>query len=216
MSPSVHGRPSICATYPGAERATCCGRSRLALPYSVLLRLELARFTPLRRTGSASSLWRWSSPRGGRVLPASLLCGARTFLGRGLSTLAPAAIRPPPGPSFYPIPRADIEHLFGREPPCHSMRVAGQRQSRTGGSPFRACRETLAESGGPFPPSMLRAGRFGGDGGTALPSDPIPTRGRPIWPNRRPRACHSLTQPAECSGRLTRRRLSAPPGSCRR
>jgi hypothetical protein len=46
-----HGRPSICATYPGAERATCCGRSRLALPYSVLLRLELAAFHSRRRTG---------------------------------------------------------------------------------------------------------------------------------------------------------------------
>lgn len=50
MSPSARGRPSICATYPGAERATCCGRSRLALPYSVLLRLELAAFHSLRRT----------------------------------------------------------------------------------------------------------------------------------------------------------------------
>jgi hypothetical protein len=50
----------------------------------------------------ASSLWRWSSPRGGRALPASLLCGARTFLGRGLSTDAPAAVRPPPGILILP------------------------------------------------------------------------------------------------------------------
>ena len=67
--------------------------------YSVLLRPELARFTPppALRPARASSLWRWSSPRGGRVLPAGLLFGARTFLGRGLSTDAPAAVRPPPG-----------------------------------------------------------------------------------------------------------------------
>jgi hypothetical protein len=45
----------------------------------------------------ASSLWRWSSPHGGRALPANLLYGARTFLERGLSTIAPAAVRPPPG-----------------------------------------------------------------------------------------------------------------------
>ena len=46
------GRSSIYATYPGAERATCCGRSRLALPYSVLLRLELAAFhSRSRRSG---------------------------------------------------------------------------------------------------------------------------------------------------------------------
>ena len=48
----AHGRPSISATYPGAERAACCGRSRLALPYSVLLRLELAAF----HSGSAEPI----------------------------------------------------------------------------------------------------------------------------------------------------------------
>jgi len=32
------------------------------------------------RPKPASSLWRWSSPRGGRVLPATSRCGARTFL----------------------------------------------------------------------------------------------------------------------------------------
>src|SRR6478736_6987324 len=32
------------------------------------------------RLSPASSLWRWSSPRGGRELPATSRCGARTFL----------------------------------------------------------------------------------------------------------------------------------------
>jgi len=32
------------------------------------------------RLSPASSLWRWSSPRGGRALPATLRWGARTFL----------------------------------------------------------------------------------------------------------------------------------------
>src|SRR5919106_4691651 len=50
----------------------------------------------------ASSLWRWSSPHGGRALPADLLYGARTFLGRGLSTDAPAAVQPPPGTTIVP------------------------------------------------------------------------------------------------------------------
>ena len=43
---------------------------------------SLPRFTPRRPEGRrpASSLWHWSSPRGGRALPATLRCGARTFL----------------------------------------------------------------------------------------------------------------------------------------
>ena len=57
-------------------------RRRVAPSYLALLRVEFARFTPtggLRRR-SASSLWHWSSPHGGRALPATLRCGARTFL----------------------------------------------------------------------------------------------------------------------------------------
>jgi hypothetical protein len=57
-------------------------RQRDAPSYLALLRVEFARFTPVgglhRR--SASSLWHWSSPHGGRALPATLRCGARTFL----------------------------------------------------------------------------------------------------------------------------------------
>ena len=55
-----------------------------ALPsYLALLQVELARFTrpdDRRRPSAGSSLWRWSSPLGGRVLPATLRRGARTFL----------------------------------------------------------------------------------------------------------------------------------------
>ena len=65
---------------------------------------SLPRFTPASalRPGRASSLWRWSSPHGGRALPAGLLYGARTFLERGLSADAPAAVRPPPGTDSLP------------------------------------------------------------------------------------------------------------------
>src|SRR5215831_2515561 len=50
--------------------------------YLALLRVEFARFTPPdgSRRRPASSLWHWSSPHGGRALPATLRCGARTFL----------------------------------------------------------------------------------------------------------------------------------------
>ena len=59
--------------------------------YLALHRVELARFTPARRQKppAGSSLWRWSSPRGGRALPATPRRGARTFLvrsGRSLRT----------------------------------------------------------------------------------------------------------------------------------
>jgi hypothetical protein len=75
---------------------------------------SLPRFTPRPglATGGASSLWRWSSPHGGRALPADLLYGARTFLGRGLSTDAPAAVQPPPGMVILPRPAPNIEQTF--------------------------------------------------------------------------------------------------------
>src|SRR6516225_620812 len=59
------------------------GRSHGVAPsYLALLRVEFARFTPPdgSRRRPASSLWHWSSPCGGRALPATLRCGARTFL----------------------------------------------------------------------------------------------------------------------------------------
>ena len=47
--------------------------ARVAPSYLALLRVELARFTRPAgrcRPPAGSSLWRWSSPHGGRVLPA--------------------------------------------------------------------------------------------------------------------------------------------------
>ena len=44
-----------------------------------------------RQPASASSLWHWSSPLGGRELPATLRCGARTFL---TPTGCPPSARP--------------------------------------------------------------------------------------------------------------------------
>ena len=54
-------------------------RTGVAPSYLALLRVEFAAFHS-GPEGPASSLWHWSSPLGGRALPATLRCGARTFL----------------------------------------------------------------------------------------------------------------------------------------
>ena len=87
------GHPSLAAGHPTAHAAdpragqrtsppSPVARRRVAPSYLALLRVEFARFTPNggSRRRSASSLWHWSSPHGGRALPATLRCGARTFL----------------------------------------------------------------------------------------------------------------------------------------
>jgi hypothetical protein len=79
------GRPTAHAADPraGQRASPPAGRpARVAPSYLALLRVEFARFTPQPTRGSAtaSSLWHWSSSRDGRVLPATLRCGARTFL----------------------------------------------------------------------------------------------------------------------------------------
>jgi len=79
------GRPTAHAADPkaGQRASPPAGRpARVAPSYLALLRVEFARFTPPLTPGSvaASSLWHWSSSRDGRVLPATLRCGARTFL----------------------------------------------------------------------------------------------------------------------------------------
>ncbi len=56
---------------------------RVAPSYLALLRVEFAAFhSAIRPEGraTASSLWHWSSSHDGRALPATLRCGARTFL----------------------------------------------------------------------------------------------------------------------------------------
>ena len=110
------GRPEGRATPPVPVAEATVPPSYLAL-----LRVEFARFTrrPGSRRDGGSSLWHWSSPRGGRVLPATLRRGARTFLappghprgprpsgrlaGRWMLR-APMRTRPaaPPGPSGRP------------------------------------------------------------------------------------------------------------------
>src|SRR6187397_2066794 len=80
------GHPTAHAADPRAGQRTSppptVARPRVAPSYLALLRVEFARFTPSggSRRRSASSLWHWSSPHGGRALPATLRCGARTFL----------------------------------------------------------------------------------------------------------------------------------------
>jgi hypothetical protein len=80
------GHPTAHAADPRAGQRTSppptVSRPRVAPSYLALLRVEFARFTPNTgsRRRSASSLWHWSSPCGGRALPATLRWGARTFL----------------------------------------------------------------------------------------------------------------------------------------
>ncbi len=80
------GRPTAHAADPRAGQRTSpprtVARPRVAPSYLALLRVEFARFTPVggSHRRPASSLWHWSSPHGGRALPATLRWGARTFL----------------------------------------------------------------------------------------------------------------------------------------
>jgi hypothetical protein len=65
----------------GLRRRAGVPVARNASSYLALLRVELASFHPAAGFPPAgSSLWRWSSPRGGRALPATLRRRARTFL----------------------------------------------------------------------------------------------------------------------------------------
>ncbi len=79
------GCPAALCALPGARRAA-------STPRLGLLRVEFDPFHPLpprcrtgRRGGGSSSLCHLSSPHGGRALPATLLCGVRTFLAPGLT-----------------------------------------------------------------------------------------------------------------------------------
>src|SRR5947208_15576650 len=100
-SPSAgDGHPSVRPTRGLSEPPAATRTSPFALLFGLAPARACRVSLPLAR---ASSLWRWSSPHGGRALPASLLYGARTFLGRRLSTIAPAAVRPPPGTAIVPM-----------------------------------------------------------------------------------------------------------------
>ena len=95
------GRPTAHAADPRAGQRTSpprtVARPWVAPSYLALLRVEFARFTPIGglRRRPASSLWHWSSPHGGRALPATLRCGARTFL-------TPPTGSPPPTTRDHP------------------------------------------------------------------------------------------------------------------
>ena len=56
------------------------GGTRQRLPIRCCSGWRLPRFTPLNSRPADSSLWPYSSPHGGRALPVTLPCGARTFL----------------------------------------------------------------------------------------------------------------------------------------
>src|SRR5229473_3004233 len=63
--------PSASSDLPGD------GAGRAMVP---LRDLAARRACPFHPACAGSSLWRWSSPHGGRVLPASVPCAVRTFL----------------------------------------------------------------------------------------------------------------------------------------
>src|SRR4051794_28393165 len=87
---AIHLRPSVARRLLRPTRGLgsaplpppAVSRRRDAPSYLALLRVEFARFTPIvgLRRRPASSLWHLSSPHGGRAFPATLRCGARTFL----------------------------------------------------------------------------------------------------------------------------------------
>jgi len=83
--PSISGRrlPDGSCGRPEGWAARPSRRTGWSPSYLALLRVELAAFHSAiagKARNGGSSLWRWSSPRGGRVLPATLRWGARTFL----------------------------------------------------------------------------------------------------------------------------------------
>jgi hypothetical protein len=133
------GHPSEAAGHPTAHAADpragqrasppAGGPARVAPSYLALLRVEFARFTPTPGQGraSASSLWHWSSSCDGRVLPATLRCGARTFL---------TTRRGHPFGAAQPSDRlADLTILLAAgSTPTRSDRVAAWTRSRCGPS----------------------------------------------------------------------------------
>ena len=119
---SISGRRSpdgSCSRPEGWAAHLSPRRTGVAPSYLALLRVEFAAFHS-GPGGPASSLWHWSSPRGGRALPATLRWGARTFLtpagrppdarpsGRlaGSRIVGGAVTRAPASRRLGPLPRA--------------------------------------------------------------------------------------------------------------
>ena len=67
------------------------GGTRHRLPIRCCSGWRLPRFTPQTLRSMDSSLWPCSSPHGGRGLPVTLPCGARTFLCIRYGRLIPSA-----------------------------------------------------------------------------------------------------------------------------
>ena len=132
------GRPTAHAADPRAGQRASPPRSRpggLRPPIWPCSGWSLPRFTPADRSRSAaSSLWHWSSPHGGRALPATLRWGARTFLTpRG----SPAGTRDHPTASltgrFYAqaAETGEARRRLAIEPVCRTARrsVPSSRRS---------------------------------------------------------------------------------------
>jgi hypothetical protein len=100
---AIHLRPSVARRLMRPTR----GLGNAPLPRPVARRglrppiwpcsgwsLPVSLRRPARGRATASSLWHWSSSRDGRVLPATLRCGARTFLAASLRVTPTGAARP--------------------------------------------------------------------------------------------------------------------------
>lgn len=122
--------------------------------------------------GSASSLWHWSSPRGGRALPAALRWGARTFLtptgrpgdARPSGRLAgPPSLREHgergPSPRMHPAPAVPPAVLF--PPFSHRTGVRPLRGARRRATRARGLRRFLPGSHqtGPAPETGVTCSR---------------------------------------------------------
>ena len=152
---------------------------------------RVCRVSPRRPKAADSSLWHWSSPRGGRALPATPRCGARTFL-----VFA--------GVPTYPRPSG---HLAGDRILARTLDDHG----RTTGDPpekaARPCRRSEALETAAWPGAMLLPGErsvTGAPPGGGLIPAPSPV-GSP--------ASEATTEPPASQLRRQLRRPLAPRGA---
>ncbi len=132
-------------------------RTGVAPSYLALLRVEFAPFHSARTdtwpVRTASSLWHWSSPFGGRALPATLRWRARTFLEPRRPK--PRAARGHPIASLTRPFYGELGALSTTESTIRSIRLSGRAgPRRASGHPrgrdrWRCCRARPRRGSGP-------------------------------------------------------------------
>jgi len=175
-------------------------RRRVAPSYLALLRVEFARFTPTADRGRppASSLWHWSSPHGGRALPATLRWGARTFLaprpgepGRGSRSSDRLAGRG----NLHPSAQRSGRRTTSAGPPAATRSMASLARASAAWFSRRGTWPAVQRS---RPPSVRRADVQSGINFTSL------TRQRPV-------SCSTMSfeSSSRCTSRAPRSRASS-------